>query len=306
MNNSSATIFNARQTAELLDFPRLVQTLETTVLDYASGAICAPERQAVPFPQGAVMLSMPATAADIGIHKLVNVAASNTRLNLPTINGLVAVYDGKTGQLLFVLDGPTVTARRTAAISMLGLKTFLKQAPTHVALIGTGTQASGHAQAIAALFPDTTVFLASRSIDKAHAFIQAHRHLKLKFEAGPITAIPSDIDVVITATTSQTPVYNEPARAGRLVLGLGAFKADMAEIAAQTVLGSRIYVDDPAGAHHEAGDLILAGVDWSQVTPLANALRDGVDFDQPLLFKSVGCAAWDLGAARCALAALKS
>lgn len=305
MNNSSTTIFNARQTAELLDFSRLVQTLETTVLDYASGAICAPERQVVPFPQGAVMLSMPATAPDIGIHKLVNVAAHNASLNLPTINGLVAVYDGKTGQLLFVLDGPTVTARRTAAISMLSLKTFLRQAPRHIALIGTGTQASGHAQAIAALFPDTTVFIAGRNADKVSAFIQAHQHLELKFEAGSSDAIPADIDAVITATTSQTPVYNEAARAGRLVLGVGAFKADMAEIAAQTVLGSQVYVDDPAGAHHEAGDLILARADWNQVKPLAEALKNGVDFDRPLLFKSVGCAAWDLGAARCALAALK-
>ncbi len=106
------------------------------------------------------------------------------------------------------------------------------------------------------------------------------------------------------ATTSQTPVYNEAARTGRLVLGVGAFKADMAEIAAQTVLGSQSYVDDPAGAHHEAGDLVLAHVDWSQVKPLADALQNGVDFDRPLLFKTVGCAAWDLGAARCALAAL--
>src|SRR3546814_9019386 len=97
------------------------------------------------------MLSMPATAHDIGIHKLVNVAPANKTLGLPTINGVVSIYDGRTGQTLAVLDGPTVTARRTAAVSMLGIRTFMANAPQCVALIGRGTQSVCHAQALAAL-----------------------------------------------------------------------------------------------------------------------------------------------------------
>src|SRR3546814_15958976 len=98
------SFFEASQTAGLLDFADLVDALAQAAVDYAAGNIQAPERQVVPFAQGGVMLSMPATAHDIGIHKLVNVAPANKTLGLPTINGVVSIYDGRTGPTLAVLD----------------------------------------------------------------------------------------------------------------------------------------------------------------------------------------------------------
>lgn len=299
MKTDSVAIFNAEQTADLLDFPELVDAIASACIEYANGAIAAPERQVVPFPQGGVMLSMPATAHDIGIHKLVNVTPGNRALGLPTIHGVVSVFDGKTGRELCVLDGPTVTARRTAAVSMLGLKTFLKTAPQHVALIGTGTQAIGHAQALAALYPGLRVSAVGTSQPKAQAFVDTHRHLPLQLQA--TTILPDDADAVITLTTSSVPVYQQPALAGRLLIGVGAFKPELAEIGPATLHASQVYVDDPAGARHEAGDLIQADIDWSGVLPLAQALANGAPFNQPIVFKTVGCAAWDLAAARCAL-----
>lgn len=295
----SARVFNAEQTAERLDFSRLVEALALACTEYAAGAIHAPERQVVPFPDGGVMLSMPATARDIGIHKLVNVVPGNRIRKLPTINGLVSAYDGQTGQVLCVLDGPTVTARRTAAISMLGLKTFLPHPPKRVALIGTGTQSVGHILALASLYPGLHVAAIGTSQEKAQAFADAHRHLPLHIDAA--TTVPGDMDAIITLTTSATPVYTQPAQAGVLVIGVGAFKPELAEIGANTLMGSQIYVDDPAGAWHEAGDLIQASIDWTTVRPLADALAGNVHHDKPLVFKTVGCAAWDLAAARCAL-----
>ena len=52
----------------------------------------------------------------------------------------------------------------------------------------------------------------------------------------------------------------------------------------------------------EAGDLIRAGVEWQHVQPLSRRLR-GADLpDGAVLFKTVGHAAWDLAAARVAVA----
>lgn len=303
MKAHSIAVFNAAQTAELLSFPDLVSAIAAACTEYANGAIAAPERQVVPFPQGGVMLSMPATAHDIGIHKLVNVVPGNRALGLPTIHGVVSVFDGKTGRELCVLDGPTVTARRTAAVTMLGLKTFLKAAPQHVALIGTGTQAVGHIQALAALYPGLRVTMVGTSQAKAQAFADTQQHLSLDIKAA--TATPDGIDAVITLTTSAIPVYTQAAKAGLLIIGVGAFKPELAEIGAATLLASRIYVDDPAGARHEAGDLIQAKVDWSGVQALSHALAHGATLDEPIVFKTVGCAAWDLAAARCALRKIK-
>jgi hypothetical protein len=64
------------------------------------------------------------------------------------------------------------------------------------------------------------------------------------------------------------------------------------------VLASDVFVDDLAGARHEAGDLIQAGIDWDEVRALASALgAQAVDsaIKRPVMFKSLGCAAWGSG-----------
>jgi 1-piperideine-2-carboxylate/1-pyrroline-2-carboxylate reductase [NAD(P)H] len=117
--------------------------------------------------------------------------------------------------------------------------------------------------------------------------------------------IPASVDVVIALTTSRQPVYDEAARDGRLVIGVGAFTPAMVEIGANTIAGSTLFVDDLAGAKHEAGDFIQAGVEWARVGGIADVLaEEALAPEKPVVFKSVGCAAWDLAACRVARDAL--
>jgi 1-piperideine-2-carboxylate/1-pyrroline-2-carboxylate reductase [NAD(P)H] len=286
--------FDEHDTARLLPFERLVKTLKATILEYADGRIASPERMLVPLRDGAVMLSMPATASDLAMHKLVNVCPKNGALGLPTIHGQVTAYDAATGVPLFMLDGPTVTGRRTAAVTIAGVQAFLDHAPEHLLVIGTGKQATHHVEALRNMFPSARITVQGSNPSRAEAFCAGH--------AGVValsgSAIPESVDVVITTTTSKTPVYSLGPKAGRLVIGVGAFTPDAAEIAASTVLASDVFVDDLAGARHEAGDLIQAGIDWSAVGALASVLRGVAHIERPVVFKSVGCAAWDLAACR--------
>ncbi|CAD6559309.1 bifunctional Delta(1)-pyrroline-2-carboxylate/Delta(1)-piperideine-2-carboxylate reductase [Paraburkholderia metrosideri] len=290
--------FDAQATAELLDYPALVQGLRQTVLEYGAGKIVSPERMVVPLQEGGLMLSMPASAADIAIHKLVNVCPSNGKIRLPTIHGQVVAYDSHTGETLFVLDGPTVTGRRTAAVTVLGIQTLHGTAPRELVLIGTGKQAANHAEALAAIFPDARLYVKSRSRESAQAFVERMQSAAPNLVVLDSDAIPDSVEVVITLTTSKSPVYNESARAGRLVIGVGAFTPDAAEVSQTTIDGSFLIVDDPVGAKHEAGDLIQANVDWKAVSALADAIAGRLTVEAPIFFKSVGCAAWDLAACR--------
>jgi 1-piperideine-2-carboxylate/1-pyrroline-2-carboxylate reductase [NAD(P)H] len=296
MSETGPALRDAAGTRTLLPFPVLIREIVQAARDMAAGRLCAPARQAVPFPGGAVMLSMPATAADVGIHKLVNVAPGNRMHGLPTINGMVSVYDGETGRLRLLLDGPTVTTRRTAAVSMLAVSRLLPDGPRHAAVFGTGTQAAGHVQALIELYPDARVDVIGHAPGRAEAFVRDFGADRIR----PAREVDPAADLVITATTSAAPVYDQSARAGRLVIGVGAYRHDLAEIGARTLAGSHLFVDDPEGARHEAGDYLQAGVDWARVRSLAGLLADGPP-EGAAVFKSVGCAAWDLAAARCAL-----
>lgn len=292
-------VFDAPQTAALLPFPALIDAIGDAAADVAAGLVLSPERQVLALGGGGVLLSMPATAPDIGVHKLVTVQAANAGLGLPTLHGTVTACDAVTGRPLCVLDGPEVTGRRTAAVSLLAIRTFLRAPPQSVLLIGTGVQAERHLLALNVVYPDCEVQVRGTSAESAARFCDAQGAIHPRLR--PATAMTTDAQVVIALTTSREPVYDEAPLAGRLIIGVGAFKPEMAEIGKATLDGSDIYADDPAGARHEAGDLLRAGVDWARVTSLADALKRPPDLDRPIVFKSVGTAAWDLAAARVAL-----
>lgn len=297
-------VCNASQTAAALDFRQLIAAVAEASADYERGEIVSPERMVVPLGVGGVLLSMPATAQDIGIHKLVSVQPANAARHLPTIHGMVTVCDAATGKPLCVLDGPEVTGRRTAAVSLLAVAALLPAEPTEVLLIGAGTQAAHHVQGIHAIYPRCKVWVRGTTLAKAEAFCEANAdaHGPL-FACGP-GEVPDGAQVVITLTTATSPVYDELARAGRLVIGVGAFKPSMAEIGKRTLDDSDLYADDPVGARHEAGDLLRAGIDWGRVHSLASVLKRKPDLRRPIVFKSVGTGAWDLAASRVALRSL--
>lgn len=298
------TVFDRAETARLLDWHALLDALAAAAADYAQGRILSPERMVVPLGQGGVLLSMPATADDLGIHKLVNVQPANARRGLPTIHGIVTVCAAATGQPLFALDGPEVTGRRTAAVTLLAMRELAASAPREILLYGTGAQARYHVQALAAIHPQARIWVRGSTPQAAAAFSDSLRPVHPHIAACPET-IPESVDVVVMVTTSTEPIYDEPARPGRLVIGVGAFKPEMAEIGKTTLDGSVLFSDDPAGARHEAGDLLRAGIDWGRVRSLGSLLQNGPGGTGPFVFKSVGTGAWDLAAARVAARAMQ-
>lgn len=294
------TVLSAEETARFLPYPELVAQLGKAAAQYAAGTIIAPTRQVLDYPKSGQMLSMPAVSSDIGVHKLANVMPDNAEQDQAIIQGLVSVYDANNGLPLLLMDAPVVSERRTAAVSMLGIQALWPQGPEHITLLGYGRQALAHCNAILTLYPKARISLTGRSLERAQA-AAASFSPRFGERVQAAAQVPEDADVVITLTSSLSPIYHEAARLDRLLIGLGAFKPDMAEFEAHTLLDSRLYADDVVAARHEAGDLIQAKVDWDQVHSIHQVLRTPAPRDKPLFFKSVGSAAWDLAAARCAL-----
>jgi len=289
---------NAVETEARLPFPKLVDALQVAVLELAADKIRCPERQVVPMSGGAMLLSMPAVADDLVAHKLITVAPQNKALGLPTILGQLAILDGQSGATRLILDGATVTGRRTAAMSILGLRALGPRTINRALVIGTGSQARGHVEALAALYPGIQIGVRGLTKDNEDHFQRQQSHLDLAW-ARP--HLDNPWDVVITCTTSSTPVYTEAACLDCLIIAVGAFRPEAAELSSEIIHASEIFVDDPGGAPHEAGDLIQANIDWTVVRALAEILPQAAPPTRPRVFKTVGCAAWDLAAARVAI-----
>jgi len=109
------------QLKQLLNFPSLIEALRQ--------AFCAdwtiPQRHHHDFAnpkanRESTLLLMPAWAAGdyLGV-KTVIVAPENHRYQLPSIQGIYALFDANKGLPLAQMDAPVLTAQRTAAASAL-------------------------------------------------------------------------------------------------------------------------------------------------------------------------------------------
>jgi 1-piperideine-2-carboxylate/1-pyrroline-2-carboxylate reductase [NAD(P)H] len=303
-------ILNATQTTKALPYAKLVPAIADAAQQTAGGSINAPERQVVAIDSSSVLLSMPAIGPELSITKLITVHGNNARHQLPAIQGEVIVFDTETGRRLALLDGPTVTARRTAAVTLLGIQQLAPARPTSAVLIGTGVQAAAHAQALIEFFGITDFRIASRDPANAQEFCERLRSRDQNIVARPVTLdmLPAqcfDVDLVIALTTATSPVIPAQLRADTLAIGVGTFKPEMAELPAELLHARPVVVDYLAGAQHEAGDLIRAKVDWRTVRDLASVIAQPMETTgvTPVL-KTVGHAAWDLAAARVAIQSL--
>lgn len=303
-------ILNAEETARLLPYADLVPAIASAARQLADGSIKAPERLVVGMDGGGVLLCMPAIAKDLSVTKLITVHGDNARHGLPAIQGEVIVFDTATGRRLALLDGPTVTARRTAAVSLHGIELLAPARPSSALLIGIGVQAAAHVQALAAYFGIMRFRIAGRDVSKVKAFCAelCARLPQVAAEAVSMDALADacqDVDLVIALTTSTAPIVPARLPARTMAVGVGAFKPEMAELPAELLHARSIVVDHLAGAMHEAGDLLRAKVAWDKVQDLATAAaRKPLGGAGTPVLKTVGHAAWDLAAARVAAAFL--
>lgn len=249
---------------------------------------------------------------------------------LPVVQGDVFIMESATGRRLAHLDGTVVTARRTPSVSVVGVAALVseelreKKKPMRLLIVGNGVQGHHHFDAFSTCFlvPSSPHGTQGSSVDP-----NAVRLMKFNPTAAdpsnPFDLTAEDLawaDVIVTATSSSKPVIPDALqkhiRDDAVVCGMGAYKPSMAELPPSLVQRmSLIVVDDLAGATEEAGDLIQAKVDWSRVHEIANILADDASGSNvrpkpgllenlppgPKFFKSVGCALWDLAAAKCAL-----
>src|SRR3990172_3251006 len=168
--------------------------------------------------------------------------------------GIVAVFDSD-GACRGLVDGPTLTAIRTAAGAGLATRLLARPDARTMAMLGAGAMAFDQIVAIQEVRPILDVLIWSR--DPQHAKALAAR-VGGQAAADPSEAV-SAADVVSTATPSRQPLFAAGAvRPGTHINAVGAFTPEMCEIPAEVVRRARVFVDDIAAAAAEAGDLLQA------------------------------------------------
>ena len=290
---------NAGTTAAALPYPELADEIEALLRD---PSVVVPSRIVQPMPGGGTLFAMPAVDARVAITKLITLIPDNGKRGLPTIQGDIVVFDVATGQRTALLDGPTVTARRTAAVSLLGARLLAPRRDGPLLIVGAGVQGRAHLEAFATGLGVREVCIASRNAASADALVAHARALGLDARrVDDADAALADCPLVVSTTPAQQVVLRGTPRDDAFVSAVGAYTPRMVEWAPEVCrdLAARgTLVVDTRDADHEAGDLLQAGIDVTAVPTLANWLASPRLVRGPVFFKNCGWGGWDLAAAR--------
>ncbi|SMC89788.1 ornithine cyclodeaminase family protein [Rhizobium sp. RU36D] len=302
-------LLNESETAAALSWGALIEALET--MFRSECVMPTRHHHEVEVPEGAdaTLLLMPAWVPGryVGV-KLVSVYPDNHKSSLPAIHGSYLLTSGKTGEMLAVIDGGELTARRTAAASALAARYLAAPGAEAMVMVGTGRLSLNLIQAHSMVRPLKRISIWGRSIEKAEATAQEAR--VLGFDASVCTDLESAVrsaDIISCATLSSTPLVRGAwLKPGAHLDLVGAFKSSMRESDDEAVAKASVYVDTREGALAEAGDLlqpIAAGafsadrIRGSLKDLVSGAVEGRKSPDEITLFKSVGAALEDLAGA---------
>jgi len=305
----SDRLFDPGATAQALPFPALAAAIEALLQD---SSVRVPPRIVQPLPAGGSLFVMPACDARLAITKLISFVPDNAGRGLPAIQGDIVVFDSVSGRRIALLDGPTITARRTAAVSLLAAQKLAPNPQGPLLIVGAGVQGQAHLEAFHAGLGVQEVWVNSRSESSARALMAHAQALGLRVHHAPDpNAALARCPLVVSCTPAQQVVLNTMPRPDAFVAAVGAFTPRMVEWQAdicRRLAAEGTVLVDTRDADHEAGDLLQAGIDVTRLPTLADLIQGRPAWsgraqrpDGPVLFKSCGWAGWDLAAARCVM-----
>ncbi|MDQ7849870.1 MAG: ornithine cyclodeaminase family protein [Armatimonadota bacterium] len=311
-------LVSAAELRQLVPMADAIDLVRAAFVHLSRGEAQVPLRVPLPGEEGGVTLFMPAAVPALralGV-KVVSVYPANPARGLPTITALVLVQDPATGAPLGLVEGAALTALRTGAAGGLAAQLLSRPDAHIVALFGAGVQGRTQLEAVFAVREITQVRVVARDPQRSEAFVRWVRAQPWAAGATVLSAASPELavrgaDIVITATTSPTPVVPtaEVAPGTHLTL-IGAFTPQTREVDADLVARATVVVDSRAGCLAEAGDLLLAIAEGrfsaeqihAEIGEVAAGLRPGRRHPEEVtLFKSVGTAALDVTVGAAAL-----
>lgn len=312
----------------LVPMAQAVELMKQVFALYSRGETISPIRTPIEIPDGSgVSLFMPAfvgaTASDSASlgAKIVSVFPGNSKRGLPTINALVVALDPETGEPVGLIEGAAVTALRTGAVSGAATDLMAREDAEVLTIIGAGAQGVTQAAAVCSVRSIREIRVIDPVEDARTSFAQRldgwiGNAPPVNLTVSDTRAALQDSDIVCTASTSRTPVFeDEWIMDGTHINGVGAFTPEMQEVPDATVARARLVVDAVEAIMHEAGDIIQTVdrgvIAREDVRVELGHLVDGSETgrasaSEVTFFKSVGNAIQDMIVARAALEAAES
>lgn len=297
--------------ASLLSLAELIDAVEDVLRRHGAGAVAAPQSLGTVVDLGGFHVKTAVTESYVAKVNA-NFPGNPSRHGLPTIQGVVAVFDASRGVLRALMDSGEITTLRTAAATAVAARHLARADATVATIVGCGVQGRAHLAALLAVRPVRRVFAVDRDEEVAAAFAaEASRAFGVDVVSG--CALDDAVrrsDVVVTCTPSRRPLLEaRHLRDGMFIAGVGADHPEKNELSPNLLASSRVVPDllDQAAKmgdlHHalDAGAMTPEAVHGELPDVLCGRVPARLRDDETFVFDSTGTALQDAVAATLAL-----
>ena len=237
-----------------------------------------------------------------------NFPGNPARLGLPTIQGVLVLFDATNGIPLAVMDSMFITQFRTAAASAVAASYLARTDAHSMTVVGCGAQGRAHVASIACVRKLRRVYAFDSDLKTAERFVSDMQlmypfEMIVATELGEATRVS---EIVVTATSSRNAFLGvDHISPGTFVAAVGADSEHKQELHAELLGASTIVVDDLeqcsaiGDLHHalEAGIVVRSDVHAELHNIVAGVKPGRVRDDEIVIFDSTGIAIEDVAAA---------
>ncbi len=306
-------ILNHSQVRELLPMRDCMEVVGKALSDLARDEGVQPLRSGflIPDRQG-VLAWMPGSLAvgqPFGI-KVLSVVDNPGELGVDSHQGGVMIFDPANGTPLALCEAGAITAVRTAAVSALATDRLARRDAATLAVLGAGTQARSHIEAMLEVRPITRVRVWSRNPAKVREFAkqESERHGVAVDAASDVDSAVAGADIICTTTSAREPILSGGLLSqGMHINAVGASVPSWRELDTEVVRRSMLFTDRRESLENEAGEYRLALEEGvidddhlqSEIGDVLIGNHPGRTLDSEItLFRSLGLAVEDIAAAQ--------
>ncbi len=305
-------IVNQSEVAQWLPMRECMAVMAETFKMLAAGKTILPLRPIMWLPEKIGALGMmPAYMKDLNAMglKVLSIFPGNHGTPYDSHQGAVLLFEAKHGCLLAIMDATEITAIRTAAVSGVATQWLAREEAHDLAILGTGTQARTHLEAMLLARKIRRVRVWSRNADHTRQFAEreSRRHGIMVEPMATAQAAVVEADMICTTTAANAPVVlGDWLKSGAHINAVGACVPAARELDTAAMLKSRLFVDRRESALHEAGDFIIAksegALDDDHIRGelgeiFLGQVQGRTSAEEITLFKSLGLAIEDLASA---------
>jgi alanine dehydrogenase len=249
MERERALLFNRSDVQELLSLDECIAAVEKVFRRQGEGKIPPSGILGVRTQSGGlhVKTACLSGAKNYIVAKLnTNFPQNYARFGLPTIQGVIALYDADNGRLLAVLDSIEITLRRTAAATAVAAKYLARKNSAVATICGCGGQGRAQVRALSLMLPLKKVYAFDLDPNASLRFAaQLSRELNIDVE--PVRTVPSVIrtsDVVVTCTPAKEFfVHKKDVAPGTFIAAVGADDSHKNEIDPAVLASAKVVGD---------------------------------------------------------------